>query len=54
MPANAMRISESGIHTRADIDLLRSAGFDAFLIGESLMTSHDPTASLRALMQPTP
>lgn len=53
MPANVTRISESGIHTRADIDLLRNAGFDAFLIGESLMTSHDPTASLRALMQPT-
>jgi indole-3-glycerol phosphate synthase len=53
MPANATRISESGINTRADIDLLRGAGFDAFLIGESLMTSHDPTASLRALIQPT-
>jgi indole-3-glycerol phosphate synthase len=52
MPANATRISESGIHTRADIDLLRGAGFDAFLIGESLMMSQDPTASLRALMQP--
>jgi indole-3-glycerol phosphate synthase len=53
MPANVIRISESGIHRRADIDLLRGAGFDAFLIGESLMTSRDPTASLRALLQPT-
>jgi indole-3-glycerol phosphate synthase len=53
MPGNATRVSESGIHTRADIDLLRGAGFDAFLIGESLMTSNDPTASLRALLRPT-
>jgi len=53
MPGNATRISESGIHTRADIELLRGAGFDGFLIGESLMTSMDPTASLRALLQTT-
>jgi indole-3-glycerol phosphate synthase len=51
MPGNAMRVSESGIHTRADLDLLRGAGFDAFLIGESLLTSQDPTALLRALLQ---
>jgi indole-3-glycerol phosphate synthase len=52
MPRNATRVSESGIHTRADIDLLRGAGFDAFLVGESLLRSQDPTASLRALLQP--
>jgi indole-3-glycerol phosphate synthase len=52
MPGNATRVSESGIHTRADIDLLRDAGFDAFLIGESLLSSQNPTASLRALLQP--
>ena len=52
MPGNATRVSESGIHTRADIDLLRGAGFDAFLIGESLMTSDDPAGSLRDLIRP--
>jgi indole-3-glycerol phosphate synthase len=52
MPGNATRVSESGIHTRADIDLLRGAGFDAFLVGESLLTSQDPTVSLRSLLQP--
>lgn len=51
MPANSIRVSESGIHTRADIDLLRGAGFNAFLIGESLMRSHNPAASLKALLQ---
>lgn len=49
MPSGAVSVSESGIHTRADIDLLRSAGFKAFLIGESLMKAHDLIASLRVL-----
>jgi indole-3-glycerol phosphate synthase len=49
MPASAIRVSESGIRTRADIDLLRGAGFHAFLIGEWLMRSHDPRAALREL-----
>ncbi len=53
MPGNAIRVSESGIQTRADIDLLRGAGFDAFLIGESLLRSRDPVAALRALLRPT-
>lgn len=53
MPGNATRVSESGIHTRADIELLRGAGFNAFLVGEALMTSNDPAAALRALLRPT-
>lgn len=53
MPGNVTRVSESGIRTRADIDLLRDAGFNAFLVGESLLRSADPTASLRALLQST-
>ncbi|MBV9268541.1 MAG: indole-3-glycerol-phosphate synthase TrpC, partial [Acidobacteriaceae bacterium] len=50
MPANVLRVSESGIYTRADVELLQSAGFDAFLVGESLMKSKDPAASLKALL----
>ena len=50
MPANVIRVSESGIATRADIELLKGAGFHAFLVGESLMKSHDPTRALRALL----
>ncbi len=53
MPNNAIRVSESGIHGRADIDVLRGAGFNAFLIGESLMRSRNPTAALQALLQPS-
>lgn len=49
MPAGVIRVSESGIYTGADIRLLSEAGFDAFLIGESLMRSADPVAALKEL-----
>jgi indole-3-glycerol phosphate synthase len=51
IPAGVIRISESGIFARSDIDLLRGAGFHAFLIGESLMKAGDPSGALRALLQ---
>lgn len=47
MPKNVLRVSESGIFTRADVELLAGAGFQAFLVGESLMRSQDATANLR-------
>jgi len=50
IPANVVRVAESGISTSADLALLRSAGFDAFLIGESLMRQVDPAAALDALL----
>ncbi len=50
MPGSAIRVSESGIRTKADIDLLRGAGFHAFLIGEWLMRSSDPAAALKDLL----
>lgn len=50
MPANAIRISESGIFTRADIEVLSAAGFQAFLVGEALMKSNDPASALRTLL----
>ena len=54
MPLNSIRVSESGINSRADIDLLLGAGFEAFLVGESLMKSHDSTGTLKALLEPAP
>ena len=51
MSANVIRVSESGIATRADIELLGGAGFHAFLVGESLMKSRDPVASLKSLLK---
>jgi len=50
LPKNAVRVAESGIHTVADMQLLRSAGYDAFLIGESLMRKPDPGDALKDLL----
>ena len=41
-------MTESGISTPHDIARLHHAGFDAFLIGESLMRQPDPGAALAA------
>lgn len=37
IPATAVKVSESGIFTREHIDALRAVGYQAFLVGESLM-----------------
>ena len=49
IPANVVKVSESGIHARADVVQLTAAGFHAFLVGEHLMKSADPAAALREL-----
>jgi len=49
IPDNRYFIVESGIHNTADINLLLNAGADAFLIGEYLLMSTDPAASIRGL-----
>ncbi len=43
-------VSESGIHTVADIKRLKAAGIHCFLIGESLMREANPGAQLRSLV----
>ncbi len=50
LPPNAVHVAESGIGNRADIDPLRSAGYEAFLIGESLMRQPHPGNALRHLL----
>jgi len=50
IPASVVRVAESGIATCEDIARLRAAGFDAFLIGESLMRQPDPGAALAELL----
>lgn len=50
MPANVLRVAESGIHSGADIAKLRAASFSAFLIGESLMKAAAPGDALRNLL----
>jgi indole-3-glycerol phosphate synthase len=49
-PPNVVRVAESGIHSGEDVERLQAAGYDAFLIGESLMRAERPGAALRELM----
>jgi len=53
IPASVVRVAESGISTAEDMAQLRAAGFDAFLIGESLMRQTDPGAALAGLLAGT-
>jgi indole-3-glycerol phosphate synthase len=50
IPRGVVRVTESGISTPEDIAQLRAAGFDAFLIGESMMRQPDPGIALSALI----
>ena len=50
LPRTAVRVAESGIQNASDIVRMAEAGFDAFLIGESLMRQPDPGAALAALL----
>ena len=53
IPAGKVKVAESGIHTAADVERLRAAGFDAMLVGESLMKAPRPGEALKALMGKT-
>ncbi len=50
-PPDALCISESGLSTGADLTRLRALGYAGFLIGETLMRSSQPEATLRALLK---
>jgi indole-3-glycerol phosphate synthase len=50
IPAEILRVAESGIHDPRDISMLRDAGYEAFLIGESLMRADRPGDMLRQLL----
>jgi indole-3-glycerol phosphate synthase len=50
-PAGVVKVAESGIHSADDVARLRAAGYDAFLIGESLMRAGHPGEALRALLE---
>jgi indole-3-glycerol phosphate synthase len=52
LPPTAVRVAESGLRSAADIGRMRQAGFDAFLIGESLMREPDPGTALANLLTP--
>ena len=50
IPEECIAVSESGIRAHGDLERLRGAGFDAFLIGERLMTTPEPGNALRELL----
>ena len=52
VPAGKVVVSESGIHTREQIDELEQVGVDAVLIGEALMRAPDPEEAVRQLTRP--
>ena len=53
-PAGVVRVAESGIHSAEDVARLRAAGYDAFLVGESLMRAERPGNALRGLLLSAP
>jgi len=52
IPAGVLKVSESGIGSARDIERLREAGYQGFLVGEHLMKSADPAEALRTLLSP--
>lgn len=49
LPDHVVRVAESGIRTADDAARLAAAGFDAVLVGESLVTATDPQAAVAGL-----
>lgn len=50
IPDQCITVAESGIHTRADVERLEAAGYDAILVGETLMRAADPGRKLAELL----
>ena len=50
IPADKIKIAESGIFTHADIVQLQKFGYEAFLVGESLMRQPDVSKATRELL----
>ena len=50
VPPGVVLVSESGIHTRADVRSVGESGVDAVLVGESLLRQEDPGAGVTALV----
>jgi len=49
IPPTVVRVAESGVRNADDARRLRDAGYDAVLVGESIVTSSDPVAAVRDL-----
>lgn len=49
IPAEVVRVAESGVRNADDARSLRDAGYDAILVGQTLVTAGDPAATVRSL-----
>lgn len=49
IPDRAVKVAESGVRGAEDARLLRAAGYDAVLVGETLVTAPDPAAAIASL-----
>lgn len=49
VPPDVLLVTESGIHTPEDVQLMRRHGVHAFLVGEAFMRAPDPGAALQQL-----
>lgn len=52
IPEGVVRLAESGVRGRADVEAAAASGFSAFLVGEALLRSEDPESLLRELEAP--
>ena len=50
IPEGVVAVAESGLRSAADLQALRGVGYDAFLMGESLMSRSDPGAALAGML----
>lgn len=50
IPKEIVKVTESGIFTRHDMTIMEDAGFQAALIGESIVKSQSRTAKLKELL----
>jgi indole-3-glycerol phosphate synthase len=49
IPAEVVRVAESGVRDAGDARRLRDAGFDAILVGQTVVTAGDPSEMVRSL-----
>lgn len=53
IPSGIVKVSESGIYSRNDVEYLRACGIDAILVGESIMKSPDIKSKIGELLGST-
>ena len=50
IPSHVVRVAESGIRVRSDVENAEKSGADAILVGEALVVGNDPTETMRILL----